>query len=112
MRFLSIILIEMSFASAIAIVLFWWDKRVARKNAKPTRDRTSASTPPRGAATRHRRVAERTLLIVSLLGGWPGAWWASQTFRHKSQKRSFRIPFWIAAALNLAIIAFILSQVP
>ncbi len=112
MRFLYIIVIEMILASAIAIVLYWWDKRMARKNAAPSQNQTSATTPARKARTRYRRVPERTLLVVSLLGGWPGAWWASQTFRHKTHKRSFRIQFWIAVAMNVAIIAYLLSRVP
>ncbi len=95
MRYLPIIAIEMILASALAIVLYWWDKRLARKNAGPSSDR-------------YQRIPERTLLVVSLIGGWPGAWWASQKFRHKTQKRSFRVRFWIAVLINVAVIMAVL----
>jgi len=85
----------MILASAVAIVLYWWDKRTAQKNA-------SAGSPPQ------RRIPERTLLLVSLLGGWPGAWWASQYFRHKTQKTSFRIRFWAAVFAHVAIVVAVL----
>jgi len=37
-----------------------------------------------------RRVSERTLLWLVLLGGWVGAWLAMSWFRHKTQKQPFR----------------------
>jgi uncharacterized membrane protein YsdA (DUF1294 family) len=46
------------------------------------------------------RVSERTLHVLSLMGGWPGALVAQRVFRHKSQKPSFRLAFWATAALN------------
>ncbi|MBL8726460.1 MAG: DUF1294 domain-containing protein [Planctomycetes bacterium] len=51
-----------------------------------------------------RRVPERTLLWLVLLGGWVGAWLGMAWFRHKTQKASFRrwavlwtllSPFWL-----------------
>ncbi len=107
MELLPIIVIEMILASALAIVLYWWDKRIARKNAGSAVDPTGSTLPSKGIQSRPRRIPERTLLILCLLGGWPGAWWASQKFRHKTQKRSFRIKFWISVALNVSIIAVI-----
>ena len=47
------------------------------------------------------RVAESTLLLVGLVGGWPGAIVAQQTLRHKSSKRSFRDAFWGSVAINV-----------
>lgn len=41
-----------------------------------------------------RRVSEDTLLVLGLLGGWPGAIVAQQRLRHKSSKSSFRARFW------------------
>jgi len=36
------------------------------------------------------RIAENTLHLWSLAGGWGGAWFAQQLLRHKSRKASFR----------------------
>ena len=41
-------------------------------------------------ATRgRRRVRERSLHLLALLGGWPGALVAQQVFRHKRRKLGF-----------------------
>ena len=39
------------------------------------------------------RIAENTLQITALLGGWPGALVAQQVFRHKTRKLEFQLPF-------------------
>lgn len=46
------------------------------------------------------RVPENTLHLLALLGGWPGALYAQQTLRHKTQKTSFRIVFWMTVLAN------------
>jgi len=51
------------------------------------------------------RIAERTLQTMALLGGWPGALLAQQQFRHKTQKQSFLIVFWLIVALHVSIVA-------
>ncbi|MET0656988.1 MAG: DUF1294 domain-containing protein [Steroidobacteraceae bacterium] len=38
------------------------------------------------------------------IGGWPGAWIAQQTLRHKSSKLSFQIEFWLCVVANLAVL--------
>ena len=58
------------------------------------------------------RTPERTLHVLSLIGGWPGALVAQRVFRHKSRKRSFRAAFYTTVAVNcLGLLAFyMLSQ--
>lgn len=41
------------------------------------------------------RIAENTLQVTALLGGWPGALVAQQVFRHKTRKFEFQLPFWL-----------------
>ena len=50
------------------------------------------------------RIPERVLLVVDLFGGWPGGWWAQQKFRHKTQKISYRIKFFLAIGCNLVLL--------
>jgi len=65
----------------------------------------------KSAATNRRwRVSEQTLLLLGVIGGWPGAIVAQQTLRHKTQKASFRSAFWVTVFLNL--IAFALFATP
>jgi uncharacterized membrane protein YsdA (DUF1294 family)/cold shock CspA family protein len=52
------------------------------------------------AQTRRWRTREDTLHLLSLLGGWPGAWAAHQVLRHKSRKTRFRITYWVTVVLN------------
>ena len=47
----------------------------------------------RRAAAGGRRVPERTLHLLALLGGWPGAILARRRFRHKTMKVPFLIAF-------------------
>jgi len=48
------------------------------------------------------RTPERTLLLLGLVGGWPGGLLAQQWLRHKSAKRSFQRMFWMTVAANVA----------
>lgn len=47
------------------------------------------------------RISEASLLILGLVGGWPGAILAQQLLRHKSTKASFRSKFWASVILNV-----------
>lgn len=47
------------------------------------------------------RIPERSLHMVSLLGGWPGALIAQQVLRHKTTKQGFRELFWVTVVLNV-----------
>jgi uncharacterized membrane protein YsdA (DUF1294 family) len=49
-----------------------------------------------------RRVPERTLHTLELLGGWPGAIAGQAIFRHKRRKRSYMLVFWLIVALHAA----------
>lgn len=75
--------------SALALVLYGVDKLAARQGWS--------------------RLPESTLHLVDFLGGWPGAMYAQQLFRHKSRKRAFRVVFWITVALNLLALGYLLS---
>lgn len=46
------------------------------------------------------RTAERSLHLLGLAGGWPGALIAQQTLRHKSKKDSFVIVLWATVLIN------------
>ena len=56
------------------------------------------------------RTRESTLLLIGLVGGWPGALLAQQFLRHKSVKASFRAAFWGTVVLNMA--AFVALSAP
>lgn len=76
-------------ASLVTVVLYWRDKRAAVRGGW--------------------RTPESTLQLWSLAGGWPGALWAQQRFRHKTSKREFRRVFWLMVALNVSAQAWLMS---
>jgi len=51
------------------------------------------------------RTAESTLHLLSLAGGWPGAWCAQRLFRHKSRKAGFMAVYWATVLMNIAAVA-------
>lgn len=59
----------------------------------------------RAAVTGGWRVPEARLLILGLVGGWPGAIIAQQLLRHKTKKVGFVGPFWVTVLLN--VLAFV-----
>ena len=69
-------------ANAIAFGVFMYDKRQARRGGY--------------------RISERSLLLLSFLGGSIGAFAAMQVARHKNSKLSFRLPFQTIVALQVA----------
>jgi uncharacterized membrane protein YsdA (DUF1294 family) len=58
----------------------------------------------RRAGNGSRRVSERTLHVMAFLGGWPGALIGQRQFRHKTQKGSFRIVFWLLVVVHIGIV--------
>lgn len=67
-------------ASLIAFAAYGLDKRAARLGRW--------------------RIPERRLHLFELLGGWPGAWLAQRTFRHKTVDPGFRRIFLAIVALH------------
>jgi uncharacterized membrane protein YsdA (DUF1294 family) len=74
--------------SLITFVQYGWDKRQARKQK--------------------RRIPEKRLHLLALAGGTPGALLGQLAFRHKTQKKRFRIVFWGTVMLQAAVIVGIL----
>lgn len=56
------------------------------------------------------RISENLLLVIGVLGGWPGAWVAQRLLRHKSSKPSFQVAFRITVAINCAVLAYLLIR--
>lgn len=84
---LRLLLIWMGVLSALAFVLYGWDKAEAKR--------------------RRRRVPEVALLSCALLGGSAGALLAMAMFRHKIRKPPFRygVPLILAAHAALLLYA-------
>jgi uncharacterized membrane protein YsdA (DUF1294 family) len=62
----------------------------------------------RCAARGNRRVRESTLHTLEFLGGWPGALLGQRYFRHKTQKASFLITFWLLVLLHLSAVGIVI----
>ncbi|UIR55664.1 DUF1294 domain-containing protein [Sphingobacterium sp. SRCM116780] len=77
------ILFSFLFINFLAILFFYIDKRRATKG--------------------NYRISEKTLLTLCAVGGSVGGFIAMQLFRHKTQKRSFLLPFYLIVSLQIAI---------
>lgn len=75
--------------SMATYIVYAWDKGAAQKNQY--------------------RTAEKTLHLMALAGGWPGALLAQQMLRHKSAKAAFRSVFWVTVVLHLSLMGFLMS---
>jgi uncharacterized membrane protein YsdA (DUF1294 family) len=62
----------------------------------------------RAALNERQRVPEKTLHLLSLAGGWPGALLARPLFRHKTRKQPFRTVFWLTVVVNLVAVGVFL----
>jgi uncharacterized membrane protein YsdA (DUF1294 family) len=59
------------------------------------------------------RVAENTLLLVSLLGGSPCAFAAQQLFHHKTRKQPFLTRFWMVVAFQAVLaLGWVVLELP
>jgi len=75
-------------ASAVAFAVYAADKSAARAG--------------------RRRTPENTLILLGLVGGWPGALVAVQTLRHKTKKAGFLAALWLSVVLNVAVLVALL----
>ncbi len=69
--------------SALTFLVFAWDKSQARRGG--------------------RRVSERTLHFLELIGGWPGALLGQKFLRHKSKKLSYRVELAIIVIVHMVL---------
>lgn len=53
------------------------------------------------ALSEKRRISEKTLQVLALFGGWPGAYLGQEVFRHKISKQVFRRTFFLLVFINL-----------
>ena len=85
----SVILPIYLIASVLTFIMYAVDKSAAKKGAWRTR--------------------ERTLHMLSLAGGWPGALVAQKQLRHKTRKQPFRFIFWITVLINCGAFVWLLT---
>jgi len=57
------------------------------------------------------RTPEKTLHLLAVAGGWPGALLAQQFLRHKSTKAEFRAVFWGTVIVNVAGFVLLCSPI-
>jgi len=72
--------------NCLAFIFMGWDKRQSRENRK--------------------RISEKTLLILGLLGGFAGAYGGMRFFHHKTRHWYFKLIFFIALLVHIMIIWF------
>ncbi|QXZ08939.1 cold shock and DUF1294 domain-containing protein [Comamonas sp. Y33R10-2] len=75
--------------SVLTFMAYWQDKWAAQKGQW--------------------RTPEKTLQLMALVGGWPGAVLAQQWLRHKSSKTSFQQEFWLMVLINVAAVLWLCS---
>jgi uncharacterized membrane protein YsdA (DUF1294 family) len=56
------------------------------------------------------RVPELVLHALTAVGGTVGSFLGMQIFRHKTQKKSFRLVFWIIVAIQIVVIVLLLTR--
>lgn len=76
-------------ASVLAFAIYAWDKSAAQNGRW--------------------RTQEKTLHMIALFGGWPGALVAQKVLRHKSSKASFQLTFWATVVINCGVLGWLLT---
>lgn len=66
--------------SVLTFAVYAWDKRQAIHH--------------------RRRIPEKLLHWLELLGGWPGGLLGQHWLQHKSSKRSYQLAFWLIVLLH------------
>ena len=82
--------------SIVGLVVYAVDKHAAK-----------AGKDARGSSKK-RRVSERSLHAIALVGGFPGAWLGRRWLRHKTRKPVFGVVLAVAATLHIMLIAGLL----
>ena len=85
----TVALIYIGLMSVWTFIVMGYDKRQAKEKA--------------------RRISEKSLWTLAILGGGIGAYFGMQTFRHKTRHTSFRIGFLMLAIIYAIIILFLLG---
>jgi uncharacterized membrane protein YsdA (DUF1294 family) len=63
------------------------------------------------ALNERRRISEKKLHVLALIGGWPGAYVGQQVFRHKISKQIFRRRFFLLVLINIAVlVAYLITK--
>ncbi|MDY0989984.1 DUF1294 domain-containing protein [Flavobacterium sp. CFBP9031] len=84
---MEVLLLYFLFINVLVFIFAGYDKSQARKN--------------------NRRIPEKTLFLMALIGGSPGLLTAMLLFRHKTSKTSFIVKFVLILIIQaLLIIAF------
>jgi uncharacterized membrane protein YsdA (DUF1294 family) len=73
--------------SLLTGVQYWRDKRISQRNLRFLKQQD--------------RVSERSLHLMELFFGWPGALIAQRTLRHKNAKRPYQLVFWLIVLLHI-----------
>lgn len=74
--------------SSLTYVVYGFDKRAAQKGQS--------------------RISEKTLHLLSLFCGWPGALLAQHHLRHKTIKQPFKAILWIMILVNCGVTVWLL----
>ena len=56
-----------------------------------------------------RRIPEKQLHVLAILGGWPGALLGQRVFRHKTRKTRFQLMFWLCVVVHVGTAAWLFS---
>jgi len=51
------------------------------------------------------RVANLTLHVLGLIGGWPGAWMGQQVLRNKNRQPTFQVMLFLSISLHLLLVS-------